>query len=530
MAAPVNPVAPAYAAAPLSPAAPVYVAVPVDTTAPGGTTASGDGTDPETAVAAHAKAGPVLLPGFLWSGSWESEGNLTERFEVQLGIPRPALELRFQLLDRRPASSWTAFTGSFGGDSADKTLVQPGAGLYHIPTGSRVLYGVLDTYGLVARIRNIWIRGAPHAEAHAPSSADLKTAPASTAVPQGYAYLGTPLLSLGKGRLRGFVSLAVSADEERVPAGTAGVDYHFKKAGLVRLEGLYTGRRLAERTSSTWFSMEPALPERDTRLFAGTLIVNIPSFGFAADLASSETFGFGRDYYGNLGLRFGDKPWRLSLAADGAGSRYVDPSGAVPGAGLRGAVRLERRGRKSSLFRLSALIRGPGPEEPDTGPGVWDFASMAKSFNRRSLELYYRLPGTSAPLALSRFSLSLDRDGRDREKVLDSAGALAALKLGPVDSVSQGKITGRTGEGYDFVSGRISQNLSWTWRPGTQKRTLAIRFSARAGYEKTAGKDGIWDASFSAAVRGKRSRLGFTVAAPKLPEKWEYTVSWRLQR
>jgi hypothetical protein len=488
-----------------------------------------DPADPGT-IAAQPAPAQSPLPGFLWSGSWESEGNLTERFEVRLDIPGPALELRFQLLDRRPASGGAAFSETFGGDLADKALTHPGAGLYHIPTGSRVLYGVLDSYGLAARVRNIWIRGAPYAEAHAPSSADLKTAPASTAVPQGYAYLGTPLLPLGKGRLRGFLSAAVSAGEERVPGVTAGADYLFGKAGLVRLEGFYTRRELAERTSSTWFSMEPALPGRDTRLFAGTLVVNIPSFGFAADFAFSETFGFGRDYYGNLGLRFGDRPWRLSLAGDGAGSRYVDSSGAVPGAGLRGAVRLERRGRKSSLFRLNALVRGPGPEEPDTGPGVWDFASMVKSFNRRSLELYYRLPGTSAPLALSRFSLSLDRDGRDREKTLDSAGALAALKLGPVDSVSQGKITGGAGEGYDFVSGRVSQSLSWTWRPGTQKRALAVRFSARAGYGKTAGKEGVWDASFSAAVRGKRSRLGLTVAAPKLPGKWEYTVSWRLRR
>ncbi|MDR1307263.1 MAG: hypothetical protein LBK74_06795 [Treponema sp.] len=485
---------------------------------------------PGTAAAAQpARAGPALLPGFLWSGSWESGGNLTGRFEIQLDIPGPALELRFQLLDRRPASSWAGFTGSFGGDSADKTVTQPGAGLYHIPTGSRILYGVLDSYGLAARVRNIWIRGAPYAEVHAPSSADLKTAPASTAVPQGYAYLGTPLLNTGAGRFRGFVSAAVSAGEERIPAGTAGADYHFGKAGLVRLEGFYTRRELPERTASAWFSTAPSLPGRDTRLFAGTLIFNIPGFGFAADFARSETFGFGRDYYGNLGLRFGDRPWRLSLAADGAGSRYVDSSGAVPGAGVRGAVRLERRGRRSSLFRLSGLVRGSGPEEPDTGP-IWDFASMAGSVNRRSLELYCRLPASSAPLALSRFSLSLDRDGRDREKVLDSAGALAALKLGPVDSVSQGKITGRAGDGHDFVSGRVSQSLSWTWRRGTQKRTLAVRFSAKAGYEQTAGKDGFWNASFSAAVRGKQSRLGLTAAASKLPGTWEYTVSWRLQR
>jgi hypothetical protein len=497
--------------------------------------------DPETAAADQSaqagSAGSALLPEFFWSGSWESAGNLTERFEFQLGIPGPALELRFQLLERRPASSWAAFNDSFGGDLANKTLIQSGAALYHISTGSRILYGVLDSYGLAARVRNIWIRGAPYAETHAPSSADLKTAPASTAVPQGYVYLGTPLLPLGIGQFRGFVSAALSADEEQIPLGTAGADYRFGKGGLVRLEGLYTRRTLPQRGSSTWFSTSPALPERDTRLFAGTLTFNIPTFGFAADVAYSETFGFGRDYYGNLGLRFGSKPWRFSLAADGAGSRYVDSGGSVPGAGFRGAARLERRGRLSSLFRLGVLVRGPGPEgEPDGGsggpdkPGLWNFASMVKSVNRQSLELYYRLPAASAPLALSRFSLSLDRDGRDREKILDSAGAMAAFRLGPVDSASEGKITTLAGEGHAFESGRVSQTLSWTWRPRAQKRAAAVRLSAKMGYGKTAGKEGLWDASFSAAVWGKRSRLGLTVSAPKLPGKWEYTVSWRLQR
>jgi hypothetical protein len=489
----------------------------------------------EAVSAASAGKNRTLLPEFLWSGSWESNGNLIDRIEFKLTAPKPHLSLRLQILDKRPAPFREVPNGSFGGDT-EKAITRSGAGIYHTTTGSRVLYGIMDSYGLAARVRNVWVRGAPYVEAHAPSSADLKTAPASTAVPQGYAYLGSPYLSLGPGKFRGFASLSLSADEERIPVLSAGTEYHLdNKGGLIRLEGLYTERSLPARSSSTWFSDKPALPQRDTRLFAGTLAYTMPSFGLAADLAYSETFAFGRDYYGNLGLRLGDKPWRLSLALDGAGSRFVDAAGGVPGAGFRTALRLERRGRLSSLLRLSALVRGPGPDQGlREALGAGDFASIAGSFNRTNLDFYYRLPSSSAPLALSRFSLSLGRDGREREEVLDSAGILGAFKLGPFNTVSEAKITGvtRNKGNHEWESSRFSQTLSWTLRPplkssGSSK--FSIGCSLKAAYERKAGRDGLWDVSASASVRGKRNRLSFKFSSPDFPQKWDYTVSWRMQ-
>jgi len=538
---------------------------------------------------------PLLVPEFLWTGSWESGHNLSDRIDFKLSAPRANLALRLQVLDRRPASSPQAFAGSFGGETQGSAITQPGAGLYHLSTGSRLLYGTLDTYGLQARIRNVWIRGAPYAESRATSSAELKTAPATTAVPQGYAYLESPDLSVGPGTIRPFAFfMADFVPEDKAPAFGFGADYALGK-GKFRLEGFYAGQNLPERKSSTWFNEKPALPARDTRLIAGAAAFSVPVFGIAMDLASSETFAFGQDYYGNLGLRFGDKPWRFSLAMDAAGSRYVDSAGNAPGAGFRAAARVERRGKKSGLFRLTATARGPGPKQGTTQAlkGA-DFAAFAEGIDRMSGELYYRLPESSASFGLTRFSFSLDTDSRNEKKVLGSANAMAAFKLGPLSAVSEGKFTGinrkesagMEGSGYALDSYRFGQSLSWTCpipalrkasraarreknsggesaenpsgenpagqnpasektdkparakvggsklsgsKTAGKKSSLTAQLSARAGYEKTTGKEGVWDTSFSASIRGKKNRLTIKAATPDFPKKWEFTISWRMR-
>jgi hypothetical protein len=412
--------------------------------------------------------------------------------------------------------------------------------MYHNSTGSRLLYGTLDSHGLAARIRNIWIRGAPYAETHEASYADLKTAPSSTAVSQVYAYLGTPLFSLGPGKFRGFTALAFDGES---PAIGVGADYALADQGSVTVEGFYTAGTMEERTASTWFSEKPPLPERDTRLAAGTLAFTLPAFGFAADLACSETFAYGRDYYASLGLRFGNRPWRLSLALDGAGSRFVDSETRETEAGLRFAARLERHDKRSGLFRLGLLFRGPGPEE-----GLWqslragDPGASLTSFTRSSADLYYRLPSSSAPVALERVSLSLNRDGRDPEKILDSGDILAALKFWSLKTAGAAKISGARQNGvYRYNSLTVSQNLSWTFYgqgpksaetgAGSSKRksSFSLRVSARGAYTHSAGDDDLWTMSFSLSGQSRKNRLGFTISTPEYPKKWKYSLTWRLQ-
>ena len=485
----------------------------------------------------------ILDADFRWTGSWESEGNLSNRFDLRLNIPKADVALRMQVLDRRPASEFELFTESFGGETKDKVITQPGLGLYHQETGSRLLYGTLETHGLIARTRNIWIRGVPYAESRTASSADLRTTVSSAAIPQFYTFLETPNLTLGQGNILGFASFLFNNDffidglinnEEQQSARSfgAGVNYSQGKA-KIRLETLYGERTLPERRSTTWFNQRHPLPERNTRLFAGAMNFSVPAFGLAVDLAYSETFAFGDDYYGSLGIRFGDRPWRLSMALDAAGSHYVDSQGNIPGIGLRAGARLERRGKRTGLFRISALARGPG----------LDMDSM----NRFSGDLYYRFPTSTAVFKLTRFSFSLERDGRNENNVLDSARAMMAFAIGPLSYTSEGRI--RSDDSY-----RLVQSLSWTIQgsgsalaktapiPGTrssgtgtsftQRFPFTVQLSARAVYEKNSGKDGDWSASFAASIRGKRGRLTIRTAGSGLnegfDEQWEHTISWSL--
>jgi len=544
--------------------------------------------------ALYAQQKSALVPEFLLTGSWESEHNLTNRFDFNLTAPDINLAFRLQLLHRRSASNFHDFSESSGGETGSKSIIQPGLALYHLTTGSRFLYGTLDSYGLPARIRNVWIRGAPYVESRTYSETDLKTVPSSTAINQGYAFLESPELPLGHGTYHCFSSITIndvpaicnpadtdSSDKNpanRAPALNLGIDYSLDK-GNFRLEGFYTGQTLPERKSTTWFNEKPALPQRNTRLFAVAADFSVPTFAVAADLACSETFAFGRDYYGNLGLRFGDKPWRFSFAMDAAGSRYVDSAGNNPGAGFRAAARLERRSKKSSLFRLATQVRGPGPAQGimqamTTG----NFIAFAEGINRISGELYFRPPESSASiefkrfpfprLSFSRFSFSAEHDARNEKKVLDSTGVMAAFTVGHVKSVSEAKITGinrkasagMKSSGYDFNSFRLTQNFSCTVNnftfnrfasrknsPGKEsgnpapklggvkpfgkgeKTQISVQLSAKAGYEKITGKDGIWDVSFGASMREKKNRLTIKAATPAFPHKWEYTISWRMQ-
>jgi hypothetical protein len=300
---------------------------------------------------------------------------------------------------------------------------------------------------------------------------------------------------------------------------------------LIRIEGFYTGMTLPPRSASTWFSAAPALPERDFRIFGGSLLFNTANFGFAADGAYSETFAYGRDFYMNMGLRLGDKPWRLSLAADSAGDRYVGSDGNSPGAGFRAAAKLEWRGRGSSLLRFNALLRG--------SKGIFNGESAAISetfanLDRGEFGLYYRLPSTRSPLGLTRVSAEFKRDSRDPQAVLDSAGVLAALKLGPISSVSEAKLSASS---YRFGSLRIQESLGWTLGlPGLRVLAGGLHCGAKAGCTLTEGKAPTWDGSLSAYIQGrwfvetaKTSRFSVKIASPDFPRKWDYTLSWRLQ-
>jgi hypothetical protein len=431
------------------------------------------------------------------AGSWEQDASLIDRLDLRLrGF---GFTGRTQVIDKRPAwenieAGNTAFSG----------------GLYH-RTGSRFLYGIQDEAGLPARIRNPWARAIPFVEYHKPSVRDLKTEPSSTKEAETYLYLGSPQL----GPFRGFVSAVL--DHEWIPAYGWGMTAQLAKKTSLSAEGFFTERTLPPKRASTWFSETPPLPERDFRIYGTSVNFNAPLVGFASDWAYSETFGYGAGLYGNAALRLGNKPWRLSLAADGAGERYADRDGAAAGPGFRGALRLERFGPRNGLFRAAVSLRSKG---------------FGETFERSSAALYYRLsaaPRGKVPfLRPTRFSLTLNRNGSDPEAVLDSAEGTAGFAAGPVNSVFQGTLSGTGGGpgafpnsagGYDFNAFKASGELSCPLK--------IFLLKARLGYTMQVEKDPLWSASFSASVRGKNGRFTVKLASEDFPREWIWTLSWR---
>jgi hypothetical protein len=333
--------------------------------------------------------------------------------------------------------------------------------------------------------------------------------PSSTKKRSLYLWLGSPWLNVPRlGSTRGFGFALL--DEENQAAFSGGLEARPGKNTMLRLEGFYARNRLPAKAPSAWFSETPPLPERDQDIMAGSLYFSHPGFAAAADLAWSETFAYGRDLYANLGIRIGDRPWRLSLAADAAGSRYTGRDGGAVGAGLRAAARLERRGKRSSLFRTALTLRAPG---------------ALRQFNRATAQIYYRFP-TAAPRSVplfrpSRISLSLSRDGSDPGAPADSASALWAFALWKVPLVLQGDIHGilREAEDYEFVSLKTSAEASYTVR--------LFSFSLKPGYVISAKKGGQAEISASASIRGKWGRLSIKTSLAE--HDWEAGVSWRLQ-
>jgi hypothetical protein len=514
----------------------------------------------------------------LWTGSWEESKSLQNRGDFRLGFafpgrlsfsgkrPQPGFLVRAQALDRRTLnfqldSPW--------GDPS-KAISGGSLGLYHRASGSRLLYGVLDEWGLPARIRSPWVRSAPYAENHQPIMADLRTTVSSTKAPEAYLYLSSPCLDFFKGTsvpvsVRGFASGQLPASgtvgSNFTPSFSGGLDTVLGKNTELLLEGFYTSAKLPARSYNSWFSDPPPLPDRDFRLGAAALVLNMPYCTISSDWAWSETFAWGRGFYGNAGIRLspplpwnkaGNGLWSLSLAADGMSERYIGRDGSSPGGGLRAAGKIERKGPRSSLFRINTMVRGPAMDEP---------------FNRSSSGIYYRLPAPSAgssgkiPLRLSRVSLAADRNASDPNKIHDGIDAALglSLRLPPMSlppalltqsarkvknpkpksyplginlSASVDELgsfgTGGSPSPYPFFPANQAFDSAKTscellWSPGI------FQFRTRWSYTAYAKKDNQWEGSVTSAVRFKYGRFSAKIAWPVFPEKWNCTLSWRLE-
>jgi hypothetical protein len=464
-----------------------------------------------------AKTG--LLPDFsasaLWTGSWDLSGNLINRGDFRLGAF--GLIARGQALDKRPGF----FSGGRKNTAAGDTALS--GGLYHNRTGSRLLYGALEEWGLPSRLRNPWGKAAPFVDTRRPMAADLRAEPSSTTADEAYLYLGSPWLNLlsPNASFRPYASIQADGDFNRLFA--AGLDTRLPGKTALRAEALYAARHLAPRAVSAWFSETPPLPGRDTALYGAGLFFTSPFFSAASDGAFSETFAWGRGLYGNLALRLGDKPWKLNLAVSGADSRFVDRGGAAVGAGFRTAGRFEWKWKRASYIRGGAELRSSG---------------YGEDFDRGAVSLYYRFPsnlrtGGALPFRPIRVSVGISRDARNRDKVLDKAETGIGFNLGHFGFGFDGSVTGigaaETASPWpfpvpaskEFGNAKISGDVFYP--------AGMLTFRAKAGYAVADKKPPVWDFSLSAAIRGRFGRFTLKISAPEFPQEWACSLSWRLR-
>jgi hypothetical protein len=454
----------------------------------------------------------------LWTGSWDFSGNLIDRGDFRLGAL--GLIARAQVIDKRPGFFKEALTGNGPGWETGDTAFS--GGLYHNQTGSRLLYGILEEWGLPARLRNPWGKAVPFADAHRSMAADLRTTPSASAQPEAYLYLGSPALVPFSWNASFRPYATVQLDEAANPSFGAGLETRLPGKTSLRAEGFYTGKVLAPRAASAWFSESPPLPERETRLYGLGVFFTRPFFSVAADGAYSETFAWGQGLYGNLAVRLGNKPWELNLGVTGAESRFVDRAGAEVGAAFRMAGRFEWKWQRTSFIRGGVDIRAPQPGE---------------NFDRGTLSVYYRFPSnlkTGGPLPFRpvRVSAEISRDARDLGKILDKAETGLGFNLGPFGLSLLGSVSGIAEAGepplpfpapasWEFESAGVSLTISYP--------VSILTFKAKAGYTALNKKAPIWDGYISAAIRAKPGRFSVKLSASDFPQKWDCTLSWRLE-
>jgi hypothetical protein len=483
-----------------------------------------------------------------WAGSWEDSKSFHNRGELDLNFLPLGINLRLEVLDKRTLNfalaspkgkSWSAIWGD-----PEKTVTNFLGGLYHKTTGSRLLFGALDEWGLSARIRNPWIRSPPFAENHKPLIVDLKTTASTTKNDEAYLYLSSPSINFTPNiKMKTFASAQTEVDDYS-PALAGGVDFTFaKKTGLL-LEVFYTGATLPPVKGKSWFSNPPPLTERDFKLYAAGLLFHNPLLSVSSDIALSQTFAWGTDIYGNIGvsltplLPFGTKtrprPLSVSVAVDGAGERFVYRDGASHGEGFRVAARVEWKGRQNSLLRLNTTLRSSEFGE--------DFYKSSTGFYYRFSAINWNKDSGVIPVKLTKIQFTMDRNAENSEKIHDSYDGHIGFSVN-LQKININKPLGvNVSSSINGISSFSNISLpyptlldAWTlentgincefvWSPSN------FQFSSKTGYTNYTGKGNKWDFTFGTVARFKHGRFGIKAVSRDFPQKWTFNISWRLEK
>jgi hypothetical protein len=440
------------------------------------------------------------------SGAWAEGGNLTNRLDLRLYAP-PGLTFRAQAADKRLTPPW---------EHPDSGITALGAAVYHKSTGSRLLYGIVETAGLSNRTRRVWSRSAPWFEAHSLSTADLKNTAGDAEESGAYMEISSPSARL----FNAGASVRLDRNAEAVFTGRGGA--RLPRGSSVRLEGLITERMLEERGMSQWFSDKPYLPERKFGFYAISAVFTNPYVCFAGDFARSEVFAWGTDVYANAALRVGLRPWRASVAVDGAGERFSGSDGSATGAGFRTAAKFEWEGSRNMLFRVHSVLRSAALREP---------------FDRGAAGVYFRLPQNKNKFVrLIRISLELERDAQKPERITDGIDIGAAFIAGPFRPsfgiAAKHHTAANPGDYINPFPVYTSEHRLDTIK-FSGAVSFRISFAALTGsvsYTATDGKDSVITSSAGASVSGKLGRIGLKLNNNVRTGDWSYTISWRLEK
>ncbi|MDR0556280.1 MAG: hypothetical protein LBG43_00185 [Treponema sp.] len=480
-------------------------------------------------VQAETVDAPIAAPArfnALYAGSAsfdasKNSGTLENRIDGRFFFPVQTFYLRTELLERN----------SFPLDGFTAENLNWGAGLYHKGTGSRLLYGTLDEWGLSARIRNPWIRSAPFVENHQPAGSDLKQEFSATKEPKAVLFLASPELGFFNGIAAGVSGFAsATLDSGLNPAFSGGAEVHFTRKASLRVEGFWTGKELPPRAASGWFSEKFALPERAFHVFALAFLWMSPWASVSSDWAFSETAAFGRGVYGNIGVRIGKKPWLFSFAIDGAGDRFAGSDGSVPGQDARIAGKIERYGKRGGLFRVSTSLRSSGMGDLFESGYDANTVFAESRFERSSTGVYYRFPAqTKLPVRVFRISLSADRNASEKETPQDAYKGEIGVQWWKVRSSFSCALTGMSDDNSSPYPTPRQWRLDSTRIAGSAAYSMApFRFGVSVGYTASAKAEKV-DGSFSVAVQGKRRRFSMKIATSEFPAIWEFTLSGRFE-
>jgi hypothetical protein len=477
-------------------------------------------------VANNARLPPWFSPEVIAAGSWTEDASLVNRGDLRLRFhfedvsPWLDFKLRGEVMDKRDAQS-----------PSEDGLTFFGAGLYHSITSSRVLYGPLAVTGLPARVKNIWAHGASFVGTHTALSADLRTEPAATAKPALFAQLWSPPVF----GIKVFAAYTSDIDKGQVPGASplgysAGAEAAFTKKTKLAAEVYSQDLTLAERKADGWFSDKTALPERKSRIYAGTASFLSPYISVAGDFAYSEPFAFGRGAYWNCGLQLGDKPWRVSLAADRTTQLFVDGGGAIPEQGFRTGARFELFRKRNELWKVQTTLRGYKQDDD--------------RFTRSTTTIYYRFPlaakrsDSSIQVVPTRISLSETRDATNAEKVLDSWTVAFGFNLWRLRSGASFSLDeySHDDDPLPFPDPRSTYTIN-AWKLGLEASTSFsfLTLTAKSGLNATLdAQTAVWNAvkiPFSFALRAQAlpGRLTLKAESPAFPSDWNFAISWRLQ-